>query len=49
MDRALKLDVIKSFIALTALSNSVVKTIKELMAGLSYFKSSGRIDPQLSL
>lgn len=49
MDRAFHPGAIKSFIALSALSSSVVKTIKVLMAGLSYFKSFGRIDPQLSL
>lgn len=49
MDRALQPGVNKSFIAPSALSSSVVKTIKVLMAGLSYFKSFGRIDPQLSL
>lgn len=48
-DWVLKLGVFKSFVALSALSNSVAKTIKVMVAGLSYFRSSGRIDPQLSL
>lgn len=48
MERALQPGVIESFIALNALSSCVVKTIKVLMAGLSYFKSFGRIDLQLS-
>lgn len=49
MEKAQQQGVNKLCIAINVLSNSVVETIKVAMAVLCCLKSSGTIDPQLSL